>query len=276
MHRHRFTVFFLGIAIVTMVMTGCASNNPRNWGEDVTWAPGWHIVGDAAARAAKNPNTWVPLLGAATFLTFDIDEKVSDWATDHTPVFGSEKRAETYSDNAIYLTTGAYYSTAILNDSGIREGNIGKISWNKARGMVTGFGAFTLDYGVTELLKSAIDRERPDGKSDGSFPSLHASGAAVQATLASRNLEFMPLTRRGRVVFTTGLHILSGSIAWARVEAGHHFPSDVLAGYALGNFIGNFVNDAFVTPYIHGHRVSFAPATQEGDGWMVGWQKTFQ
>lgn len=34
--------------------------------------------------------------------------------------------------------------------------------------------------------------------------------------------------------------------AWARVEGNVHYPSDVLVGAALGNFIGMFIHDAFI------------------------------
>jgi hypothetical protein len=34
--------------------------------------------------------------------------------------------------------------------------------------------------------------------------------------------------------------------AWARIEAGAHYPTDVLAGAALGNFVSLFVHDAFL------------------------------
>ena len=34
---------------------------------------------------------------------------------------------------------------------------------------------------------------------------------------------------------------------WARVEAEKHYPSDVLAGYAIGHFIARFMYHAFLT-----------------------------
>jgi hypothetical protein len=35
--------------------------------------------------------------------------------------------------------------------------------------------------------------------------------------------------------------------AWSRVEAGKHYLSDALAGFALGHFLGAFVNDLFLS-----------------------------
>jgi hypothetical protein len=39
-----------------------------------------------------------------------------------------------------------------------------------------------------------------------------------------------------------------GGASWARLEGNYHYPSDVLLGAALGNFIGRFLNDAFIGP----------------------------
>ena len=35
--------------------------------------------------------------------------------------------------------------------------------------------------------------------------------------------------------------------AWARVEAGKHYPSDVLASAALANFVAGFIQRAFIS-----------------------------
>jgi hypothetical protein len=43
-----------------------------------------------------------------------------------------------------------------------------------------------------------------------------------------------------------GLHALTIGTAWARVEAGAHFPADTLVGMALGNFVSRFFDEAFL------------------------------
>jgi hypothetical protein len=49
-------------------------------------------------------------------------------------------------------------------------------------------------------------------------------------------------------------------VAWARVEAGAHFPSDVLAGAALGNFLSAVVHDSFMNlPREKGYGFSVFP-----------------
>ena len=40
---------------------------------------------------------------------------------------------------------------------------------------------------------------------------------------------------------------LAGATAWARVEGGVHYPSDVLAGAALGHFVTSTFTHALLT-----------------------------
>jgi hypothetical protein len=40
------------------------------------------------------------------------------------------------------------------------------------------------------------------------------------------------------------LHGLGFATAWARMEGGWHYPSDTLAGMAIGNFCAEFFSDA--------------------------------
>jgi len=48
-----------------------------------------------------------------------------------------------------------------------------------------------------------------------------------------------------------------------RVEANVHDPSDVLTGYALGHFLGSFVNDAFLDRFSH-REVGSRPVSMAG------------
>ncbi|MCH7509406.1 MAG: phosphatase PAP2 family protein, partial [Proteobacteria bacterium] len=95
-------------------------------------------------------------------------------------------------------------------------------------------------------LKNWSGRTRPDGSSDSSFPSGHSSVAAVNATLAARNLQSIEMGANYRRAMKIGFGMFAGGTAWARVEANVHFPSDVLVGAAIGHFIAAFINDAFM------------------------------
>jgi len=234
---------FLAVCTVGLFV-GCATlPNGRGWGQDATILPGWHRVWDAAVAAALAPETWVPAAGALAFQVGDLDRNLSQWASDHTPLFGSRKSADRASD---YLSNGAeaaYLITALATPSGEEPG-----AWAlaKVKGIAVGLAAVELTDQSTDLLKSETHRTRPDGSDDRSFPSGHTSNAAVCATLASRNLDSLPLSAGSNTALRIGLASLTAGTAWTRVEAKRHFPSDVLAGAALGHFLGAFMNDAFL------------------------------
>jgi len=223
--------------------SGCATlpEGQSAWGSEATLTPGWDRVRDAAIGAAKDPQVWVPLAGAAVFSIGDFDEEVSDWAREETPIFGSQENARDWSDHLKSASAVSYWITALATPSGDED-------WfaNKAKGIAVGLSARALTSWTTSGLKDAIGRERPDGSDDMSMPSGHSSAAAVNSRLASRNLDHIPMSRNARRALNGGLLALSLGTGWARVEAGKHYPSDTLAGMALDNWFAMFVNDAFL------------------------------
>ena len=115
----------------------------------------------------------------------------------------------------------------------------------KAKGLSVDLAAVGLTSGVTTGLKSLTDRTRPTGSGQ-SFPSGHASNASVCNTLSSRNIDCLDIPDGASLGLRVGFTALTLTTAWARVEAKAHYPSDVLAGMALGHFFGAFINDAFL------------------------------
>ena len=233
------------LVVYSMVLlTGCGTlPNGRGWGQDATFSPGWQRVGQAARDAALAPATWIPAAGALIFQAGDIDRKLADWAADHTPVFGSQKRAAQASDYLRDATGAAYAITVLATPSGKQFGE-GAIA--KGKGLAVGGAAILSTFAVTEGLKEAAHRTRPDASDSLSFPSGHASQTAVLEMLTSRNLASLSLPEEGRIALRIGLTTLTVGTAWGRVEAHKHFPSDVLFGIALGHFLGAFINDAFL------------------------------
>ncbi len=84
--------------------------------------------------------------------------------------------------------------------------------------------AFGVALGAATLLKFSVPRSRP-GDSGNSFPSGHATASFTAATLVWRNSG----PWLGVPAFA-----LAAAAGFSRVEAGRHYPSDVLAGAALG------------------------------------------
>ncbi len=95
---------------------------------------------------------------------------------------------------------------------------------------------------VNVVVKKAFPRHRPDRlgtKADGgvqmptssSFPSGHTASAFAFATVVSVDLPQLSLPMYG----------LATAVGWSRVHTGVHYPSDVLAGGAIGLVIGSSV-----------------------------------
>lgn len=119
----------------------------------------------------------------------------------------------------------------------------------RARGNVVVLAqAISWTTGVTELLKVGVHRARPalyrsdapaaaaDPDNRQSFPSGHTSvafaAATAYATSAAR--QHLPHARRNAILLYAGAVVTGG----LRVAGGKHFPTDVLAGAALGTGIG--------------------------------------
>lgn len=232
------------LACALLATSACGSlPDGRRWGEDATIRPGWQKVKESAVNAARAPSVWVPLAGTVLFQIGSLDEQLSNWARKHTPLFGSEANADNASDVLRDLSVAGYLGTSLATPSG---DTAGEWTLNKAKGFAVGAGAVVLTGGLTDLLKDGVGRERPNQFDNKSFPSGHTSAAAVFDTMSSRNLSSLslaPATNRALgATFTT----FTAGTAWARIEAGWHYPSDVLFGMTLGNFFAAFVNDAFL------------------------------
>ncbi len=85
---------------------------------------------------------------------------------------------------------------------------------------------------TTQLLKCAVGRERPEGQKlprcRSSFPSGHATAAFAAAYVYGSQYPKLRVP----------LYIFAVSVALSRVYLGEHYPSDVLAGAAIGTAAG--------------------------------------
>lgn len=238
-----------GVALVVLG-SGCAGLTDRgHWGAGIGWPDGARLA-ESAAKAASNPNTWVPAAGALIFGLTDLDDEVSERAIDHAPVFGSN--AADASDTLRDIAAASYLVTALAAPSDSLS--------SRTSGLLVGGATLLVDRTLVDGLKQLTDRERPDGSNRRSLPSGHTSMASTAVNMAVGNLGYVNMPHWARITANLGLYGTAAATGWARVEAGKHYPSDVLAGYALGSFLARFAYHAFLeSGTAPGLSVSVAP-----------------
>jgi membrane-associated phospholipid phosphatase len=233
-----------GVAFILLAVTGCGTlSNGRGWGQDAIYPVDLKKIPRAAWNALTDPQTFIPAAGAFAFGLSKWDKKVSHWATEHTPIFGSTHNA---ANDAIYLEIPLYtevFITALATPSGADSKDW---VYSKLKGMAVEGAAELVTAGATSLLKDVTGRTRPNGNSKASFPSGEASAAFSSVALSNRNLDSIELPQEVKIPLKVVNILLGSGVAWARVEAQAHYPSDVLAGAALGNFLSITVHDSFL------------------------------
>jgi hypothetical protein len=229
---------------ISILVAGCGTlENGRDWGQDAFFPIDTERVYRAAHDAFFDLQTLIPLAGAAVFAIDDFDERVSDWAVKHNPVFGSTADAIDASGSLRDVLQVEAIATALAAPSG---DDPGQWAGSKLRGLGVELLAMGVTHSVTSRLKDITNRTRPSRSDDRSFPSSHTSSAFSYMTLANRNLDSISMPRTLKPAVKLGNTVLAASVAWARVEGQQHYPSDVLAGAALGHFVTAFIHDAFL------------------------------
>ena len=224
-----------------------AISNKELWDETGIIRPFWRmpqfILHDQKAiwlspfHTARADAKWWGIFGAATFALIATDK----WVEKQLPNTTGQVRLTTATSrlgaaySLIPISAGFYFIGSRVHNQRLRE-----------TGML-GFETL-IDATLVEVaLKSATDRARPlesDGKGhfwDGAgspvnagFPSGHAISAWALASVVAHQY---PHPR----IIPILAYALAGSVVVSRVGARKHFPSDAVAGAALGWFVGDFV-----------------------------------
>jgi len=236
---------FIWLSVLVLGISGCGTlPNGREWGQDaIDPLPSWERIGRSALGAALDPLTWAPVVGAAVLQIDDYDQRISEWAIDRTPVFGSIARAQ----NASNWLLGASFAEALVSTVATPGGEDFD-DWveYKLRGLEVEAVGLGITYGTAELDKRLLRRKRPDSTDFMSFPSGHAAGSFYSATVTSKNLDSIEMPEILRLGLQTGAYATAAATGWGRVETGKHYVSDVLVGAALGHFVAAFIHDTFL------------------------------
>ena len=237
-------IILLATVWISLPIAGCGTlSNGRGWGQDAIYPVDLKRIPGAALNALLDPMTLVPATGALVFGLSKWDKKVSHWATEQTPIFGSVQNAK---NDAIYLEIPLY--TEVLVTALVTPSGDDSKEWvtSKLKGFAVEGAAELATVGATSLLKDTTGRTRPNGNGNNSFPSGEASAAFSSVTLSNLNLDSIELPQEVRIPLKVVNILLGTGVGLARVEAGAHFPSDVLAGAALGNFLSATIHDSFM------------------------------
>jgi len=188
-----------------------------------------------SAPARWRGREWLVLSGSAAALAAMslADESLSDAAREHGPTFGFVGDASNeFGFGGSFLVLGGFYLA----------GAIGKDS--KARNVcLDGLGASLIATGmITGVVSTLVGRERPEEEQGAysfhpfegrSFPSGHATQAFAVASVIATSYDqlWVKVAAYGAATMT----------AYARVRRGKHFPTDVVAGAAIGTLVGRSV-----------------------------------
>jgi membrane-associated phospholipid phosphatase len=122
--------------------------------------------------------------------------------------------------------------------------------------------ALIVTEAYTGLLKYTVQRPRPDGSDNLSFPSGHASAAFSLATVAEQHYGWK---------VGVPAYLLASGIGLSRIESSKHNLSDVVAGATIGIIVGRTVVHRDGDRPAKKSTFSITPATDaEGGGVGVG------
>ncbi|ERL55947.1 phosphatase PAP2 family protein [Psychrobacter aquaticus] len=102
--------------------------------------------------------------------------------------------------------------------------------------------SFATNVAATYALKSVVDKERPNGSDDNSFPSGHTSRAFQGASF---------IHKRYGLEYSIPAYIGAGFVAYSRVEADEHDTADVVAGAALGIASSMYLTKSYHNDQLH-------------------------
>jgi membrane-associated phospholipid phosphatase len=187
-------------------------------------------------HTSKRETKWWLIFGGATGALIATDKYVSKDAP-NTPTLRTLGNDVSYLGDAYTLlpiTAAMYFGGTAAGSDHFRE--TGLLSFESLA-----------DVTVVELaLKSVFDRQRPlEGQGDGEFEASNTrwnssfpSGHAIETfALASVVAHEYPHKRWVQIL----AYCYAGGVVGARLAANQHFPGDVMAGGAIGWFVGDYV-----------------------------------
>lgn len=233
---------FLLVAVLLALAwsAGCVAEPQTAWERHLDL----DVWSGALAVQLERPVQWVPAaaLLVATPVLAHQDHAIQDYATEHPEVTdGDTRRGDAVATGMTALALGVGATEWIGGDDG-----------HSAEVLLESFLAVE---GLTQGLKAAVGRHRPDNGSPDSFPSGHSAYAFSLATYLARTATDSTDSWYGKLGYLA--YVPATYVGINRVEGNRHFSSDVAFGAFLGIALTNLVFDAHCGseghPGIHAH-----------------------
>ena len=208
------------ITLSIILLSGCTLSQ-KSYSSD---------FGTVVIDSLKDPFTWGNLVLAGVIAPFD--HRISRYMVENKPLFNGGASDE--SDNFRSYTNWSM-QLSILSVAEDYNNDLSDVFLIKTERLLRDNLSSGLTVMTNTQIQNIVDRKRPLTGSGG-FPSGHTSRTFATAYFARQNYNnsFFNDNTRTSLIFFTYLSAYTTGIA--RIEAGAHYPSDVLVGAALGNF----------------------------------------
>lgn len=217
-----------------------------DWGKNAFYPVRGESIRHAFIKNISSPHVYAPIAGAGVIHVMAWDNKISHFVNCERTIFNEQHEADNYSDNLNAIQLYEMYLSVLATPSMDEEESLGKYFLNKAKGGLLVNMSSSASRVVQHRVRSWTNRRRPNARDFNSMPSGHATEAGARRVLIARNLESSGWSENLKMGINGMNTTLSFAVLWARVEGKRHYPSDVLLGYALGNFVSGFIYDSLI------------------------------
>jgi len=149
----------------------------------------------------------------------------SIWDEDVQEYFADPNRSTTAGDVGAWLggpvVLGSAAGGALLIGYTSSRHKLRRVGYDLSQALIIG-------QGLTHALKFTVQRERPNGEDNWSFPSGHSSGSFAMAVVIAHHYPKAAIPAFG----------VAGFVAYSRLVKGKHWLSDTVSGAALGVIVG--------------------------------------
>jgi len=200
---------------------------PRHTGIKATFK---QLVQDVKHLPSKENGIWAGVGGALALAVHPADDNVNQALVDNSAAENFFKPGAVLGElPTLFSAATVVYIVGRAKD----EPKVSHVGMDLIR-------ALAISEGLTQTIKYATHRERPDMSDNRSFPSGHAADTFAFATALERHLGWR---------YAVPAYIFSSYVAASRLPANRHWLSDVVFGSTVGIIAGRTVTSIETMKY---------------------------